>query len=366
MALSLGKLTILLGAGLFGGAMASKEGGLADFSGLVSGAFKVFLRQLQSNDSTPTVKKPHNDVLLDQVSNLRKQIEDLVRDNKDIIIVNSSGTEGKKYAAVVIIGVGCGCLWWKGWIPHMMFATRRSLNDACTGIGKQLGKVYESIEKAKVQIGGEIIRVESNIDKIEAIGDDTQNNINAIQRETEEIGGDINKFRIIIRTIEDKITLIEGNQVATNDRVKGMCLFTESLQNGSTPQYIQGSSSMPAIELPPVSPSSRALQSGPSRLYLEQPSITPISRTGSVPPTRSADPPSPSNTVGSDQESSPISDERGFSSSRVDSMKTPTGNKINESSSGGFLGINFSSVYAPLLRTRSVTGAVLQQTRPSS
>jgi len=27
--------------GLFGGAMASKEGGLADFSGLVSGAFKV-------------------------------------------------------------------------------------------------------------------------------------------------------------------------------------------------------------------------------------------------------------------------------------------------------------------------------------
>jgi len=28
----------------------------------------------------------------------------------------------------------------------MMFATRRSLNDACTGIGKQLGKVYESIE----------------------------------------------------------------------------------------------------------------------------------------------------------------------------------------------------------------------------
>jgi hypothetical protein len=28
----------------------------------------------------------------------------------------------------------------------MMFATRRSLNDACTGIGKQLGKVYESIQ----------------------------------------------------------------------------------------------------------------------------------------------------------------------------------------------------------------------------
>jgi len=28
---------------------------------------QVFLRQLQSNDSTPTVKKPHNDVLLDQV-----------------------------------------------------------------------------------------------------------------------------------------------------------------------------------------------------------------------------------------------------------------------------------------------------------
>lgn len=28
-------------------------------------------------------------------------------------------TEGKKYAAVVIIGVGCGCLWWK--VGHFSF-----------------------------------------------------------------------------------------------------------------------------------------------------------------------------------------------------------------------------------------------------
>lgn len=37
--------------GLFGGAMASKEGGLADLSGLVSGTFKVSFYNLHQHDT---------------------------------------------------------------------------------------------------------------------------------------------------------------------------------------------------------------------------------------------------------------------------------------------------------------------------
>ncbi|XP_050914150.1 uncharacterized protein LOC127128829 isoform X3 [Lathyrus oleraceus] len=347
MALSLGKITIILGAGFVGSVLA-KEGRLPDVSGLVSGAFKVVLRQLQSTGPTPTAKNPHNDALLDQVNRLRQELQQLVPD-RSIVIVNGSGT-GRKYVTVVIIGVGCGCLWWKGWIPNMMFATRRSLNDACTGIGNQLGKVYESIEQAKKNISAKINGVEKIVDESAVIVEVIEDDINKIRNETEKINGDMNGVDTFIRVIESKISEIEGNQIATNKKIEGICRITDSLQNGTTPAYIQ------------------ALQSGPSRLYLEQPSITPvISRTGSEPPIRSADPPSPSNTIVSDEESSNISEQRNFSSNDVNSMKTPPiENKISGSSAGGFFGISLSSVYAPLLRTRSATNSVIQQTRPTS
>ncbi|KAK2413374.1 hypothetical protein QL285_036093 [Trifolium repens] len=364
MALSLARLTILLGAGVVGSVMA-KEGRLPDFSGIVSSGFKVVFRQLQSNDSTPTVTKPHNDSLLAQVNILREELQLLARD-RPFVIVNSSGTDGIKYVTVVILGIGCGCLWWKGWLPDLRFATRRSLNDACTDIGNQLGKVYESTEEAKRKLSAKLTGAEKIIDAIGVDSENTKADLDAIQNKVDLIGGDLKGVNPILGILESKINAIEEKQNETNHKVAGICRFTEHLENGTTPQNIQGPSSMPAIELPPVSPSSRAVQFGPSRLYLEQPSITPISRAESVPPTRSADPPSPSNTVESVQEISPVF-ERTSSYSRVNSMRTPTTeNTINGPNSGGFFGMNLSSIYAPLMRTRSATNAVIQQTRPSS
>jgi hypothetical protein len=67
MALPLGKLTILIGAGLIGSAF-SKEGGLPDVSNLVSGAFKMVFRQLKQDEPSKSASKPHDDVLVAQVS----------------------------------------------------------------------------------------------------------------------------------------------------------------------------------------------------------------------------------------------------------------------------------------------------------
>ncbi|RVW40105.1 hypothetical protein CK203_081943 [Vitis vinifera] len=65
-----------------------------------------------------------------------------------VLCMVSGSQEGKsKYGVVVIIVVvGYGYAWWKGWkLPDMMFATRRSLSDACSSIAKQLENVYSSI-----------------------------------------------------------------------------------------------------------------------------------------------------------------------------------------------------------------------------
>ncbi|XP_012568875.1 uncharacterized protein [Cicer arietinum] len=341
MALSLGKITILLGAGFVGSVMA-KEGGLPDVSGLVSGAFKVVLRQLKSNDPTPTVKKPHNDALIDQVNSLRQELQNLARE-RSITIVNASGTGGRKYVTgVVIVVVAYGYIRWKGWIPNMMFATRRSLSDACKSIGIQMGKVYEAIEDAKKKISGRVDNLDEKIDECAAIAENVQKDIPEIQHDTGLMNRDVQGFQVALLNLRYKLEEIEKNQVDTIERVGAIVEITYEIQNGSIAEYIEGSSSNRAIELPPVTPSSRI---------------------ASLPPTRPADPQSPSNTVESYQ-SSQIS-EINLPSSSVGPMKTPIENKTNGSSSGGFFGLNLSSVYT-LTRTRSATNAVLQQTRPSS
>ncbi|KAL2571031.1 hypothetical protein AAZV13_18G226200 [Glycine max] len=351
MALSLGKLFILVGAGIAGSVIA-KEGRLPDVSGLASGAFKVVLRQLKSDDPAPTVKKqPHNDALLAQVNSLRQELQLLARD-RSITIVNASGTGtgGRKYATViVIVVVGYGYVWWKGWkLPDLMFATRRGLSDACTSIGNQMGKLYESIGDTKKKLSARINGLDKNLEECAAITESTREDIYVIQRKADTISEDSKSFHVAVHVLESKIKEIEEKQVATIEGVNMLCQFTKTLENSRSTEYIQASSSSssrPALELPPVSPSSRGSQSGSARLSLEPPSVTPSSRTASLPPTLSTDPPSPSISGGSFQE--------------------PKVDKSNGSSSGLF-GL-ISGVYGPLLtRTRSATDAVVQKTRSTS
>ncbi|XP_061374402.1 uncharacterized protein LOC133316634 [Gastrolobium bilobum] len=370
MALPLGKLTILVGAGIVGSVIA-KEGRMPDVSGLVSGAFKMVLKQLKSNDSAPPVKKPHNDALMAQVNILQQELQLLARD-RSITIVNASGTGARKYVTVIVIVVlGYGYIWWKGWkLPDMMFATRRGLSDATTSIGNQMGKIYESMEDSKKKLSARMNRVDKSLDECATLTEHTRKDVSAIQRDADTMTGDFNSCRAAVHVLESRIKEVEGKQATTIEGVHELGQYALSLKNSRTTEYIQASSSSsskPALELPPVSPSSRATLTVPSRLSLEPPSVTPSSRTVSLPLTMSTDPPSPWNSTGSDQDSRRISEERSFSSSHVDSKKIPPKEDKTNGSSSGLLGLKFSSVYAPILsRTRSATDAVVQQTRSTS
>ncbi|XP_052729286.1 uncharacterized protein LOC108327145 isoform X2 [Vigna angularis] len=344
MALPLGKLTILIGAGIVGSVIA-KEGSLPDVSGLVSGAFKVVLKQFKSSDPAPAVKKlPHNDALMAQVNSLRQELQLLARD-RSITIVNSSG---KKYVTVIVIVVaGYGYVWWKGWkLPDLMFATKRSLSDACTSIGNQMGKLYGTIDDVKKKLSSRMNRLDESLDECAALTESTREEISVTQQKADTISGNFKSVHVAVRVLESRIKEIEEKQVATTEGVTMLCQFTKTLENSRTTEYIQpssSSSSRPAIELPPVSPSSRGSQSGSSRLSLELPSVTPSAKDGS-PSTISTDQPSPSNSGGSVQES-----------------------RTNGSSSGFFGLGRLSGVYAPFLsRTRSATDSVVQQTRSTS
>ncbi|KAI4343413.1 hypothetical protein L6164_010763 [Bauhinia variegata] len=370
MALPLGKLTILVGAGIVGSVIA-KEGHLPDVSNIFSGAFKI-LRQIRSNDSASPVKNPRDDALMDQVKNLRQQLEVLARD-RTITIVNTSGTGARKYATIiVIVVVGYGYIWWKGWkLPDMMFATRRSLSDASNSISNRLEKVYSSVQDAKKKLSARINRLDSSLDECAALTENTKDEISVLQGQGDMICGDFKSVRVAVNVLESRIKEIEGKQVSTIEGVTKLCQIAMTLEESKATERIQASpssSSRSAVEPPPVTPTSKVITSGSPTLSFEPPSVTPSSRTTTLPSILPTNQPSPSYSTAPYQESSRVSEVINFSGSLVDSIEThATEDKTNGSSSSGLLGLRLPGIYGSFLtRTRSATEAVAQHTRSSN
>ncbi|XP_021632378.1 uncharacterized protein LOC110629626 isoform X5 [Manihot esculenta] len=247
MALPLGKLTILVGAGILGSVLA-KEGRLSNVSDLVSGAFKIAFKQINQDDSSSSIGKPHNDSLMAQ-----------------------------------------------GWkLPDMMFATRRSLSDACTTIAGQLENVYASIRSTRRQLSSNIDRVDSNLNEVAVLTATTQEKVTELLEDSERIGHDVRYVRDAVETLEIKISRIEGKQDMTNLGVKKLVDYAYNLENKLLEENTQASSSSSRIAfssergsllLPPSEPTSLSISIG--SLEVQRPlhraaSATPPQRTNGI------------------------------------------------------------------------------------
>ncbi|KAE8706065.1 squamosa promoter-binding-like protein 16-like isoform 1 [Hibiscus syriacus] len=375
MALPLGKLTILVGAGIVGSILA-KEGGISSVSDFVSGAFKIAYRQLKNDDSNSSVKKPRNDYLVDQVNSLRKELQ-ILASNRPITIVTGRGTGTSKYGIIiVVVVVGYGYVWWKvvsfakfkkpvlcfqlGWrLPDMMFATRRSLSDAREAIAKQLESVYSSISASVTRrhLSSRIESVDNRLDEIADVTATTQEEVSLIQDKSKMLNTNVQSVRYVVQTLESKIKRIEGKQDMTNEGVNWLCDYAQTMEQNKPTDHIQ------------ASPTSS------SRLALEAPKKAP-SRSGSLPPIVPVELPSPSPSPDSNGtpkvKRSPRNAFYGFglkevgeSSSRdVSNCNRAPEDNTNVSASSGFFGTMFSgrtSSFPIIARTRSATNAVPQQ-----
>ncbi|XP_052185885.1 uncharacterized protein LOC127797231 isoform X1 [Diospyros lotus] len=354
MALALGKLSILVGAGIIGSVLA-KEGGASTVSDFFSGAVKVLFKQIRQDDSKPSRPKPQNDSLLAQVNSLRQELQ-LLASNRSVTIVTSTRSGSKKYGVVVIVlVVGCGYVWWKGWkLPDMMFATKRSLSDACNTIAKQLENVYSSIAATKRHLSSRMDHVDGSLDECAELTAATRDEVSELKGEMKLIGVDVQSVHHAVRTLETKIHRIEGKQDLTNDGVKRLVDYAWNLENSRGVERIQAasSSSRPALELPQVTPSSRTV-SLPPIPSMEQPSP--------------GEQPSPSASNGSQKRilhnvvsASGLKELHGISEVMEASSSTGVSNGVHEQevvSNGnlgsGVVGRKISSIGAFLTRTRS-------------
>ncbi|KAH0674491.1 hypothetical protein KY290_026602 [Solanum tuberosum] len=267
MALPLGKLTILVGAGIVGSVLA-KEGRLPDVSDFFSGAFKIALRQIRQDKSTSSTPKPRNDSLLQQVNSLRQELQ-LLASNRSVTIVTSSGSGSSRYTIIIVVVVmGYGYIWWKGWkLPEFMFATRRSLSDACGSVSKQLESVYTSISATKRHLASRIDRVDTKIDDCVDNTAATRDEVSEIRGKVRTFGEDVQSVHLVVQSLETKISRIEGRQNETNYGVGKLLSFARSIETSRPKEQIEAppsSSSRPALELPSVASSARAGSLPPS------------------------------------------------------------------------------------------------------
>ncbi|KAH0911398.1 hypothetical protein HID58_034719 [Brassica napus] len=345
MALPLGKLTILLGAGLVGSVLA-KDGGLPDVSSFVSGAFKMVFRQLKQGEPVKSASKPHSDALTAQVNSLRHELQ-LLASNRPITIISTGGSGGRKYAVVIIIGViGYGYVWWKGLkLEDFMFATRRSLSDACDNVGTQIDGFYSSLSGTKKELGSEIDRMDRTLDESSVIIKQTGREVNELRDGTANMKDEVRSVFEAVETLASKVHRIEGNQDLTLKGVGALhaqCLEHKRIQESN--KALPSTSSLPALEPAPVTPSSRTL---------------------SLPPPSPRESQSPSTPNGAQQSNGPLQHTQSMSglkdisenssSGETSSNGTHSGEATGKTTSSGLLSI-FSM--PRIGRTRSAVNAV--------
>nr|XP_027097187.1 uncharacterized protein LOC113716861 isoform X2 [Coffea arabica] len=212
---------------------------------------------------------------MQQVNSLREELQ-LLASNRSITIVTSSGgsASGRYGVIVIVIVVGYGCIWWKGWkLSDMMFATRRSLSDACSSVSKQLESVYSAISATKRHLSSRIDGVDSKIDECAGNTSATKEEVSKLRGDLRLMGADVQSVHHVVRSLETKISKIEGKQGETLFGVGRLVSFVKNLEHSRTLDPIEGtlpSSSRPALEKQQITPS-RAV-SLPSNCSVEAPS----------------------------------------------------------------------------------------------
>ncbi|KAJ0095042.1 hypothetical protein Patl1_16971 [Pistacia atlantica] len=366
-----------------------------------------------------------------QVNHLRKELASL-NVNSPITIVTGSGTVlyfisslaheyplllvlpcagGRKYGIIiVVVAVGYGYIWWKGWkLPDLRFASKRSLSDACGVVAKQLEDVYSSISasfsytdfifvaamlcayiclSAQKQLSSKVTRVDHDVNKVAEISQATQEEVSILRGRSKLIGEEFQSVRDVVQTLEIKLSEIEGKQDYTTQGVLKLCDYAQRQGSGGITEHIQARTGL-SLHLYYIACQIQdglshsicqisfhcggvALHYSSSKKALESPTITPSSRqTGSLP--LPLELPSPSNSNGSQKGEWPLNNsvsasglkdfsevsEEGESSS----FRVPNGNRASEdlsnrSSSNGVLGLARRFSGAVLTRQRSATNAV--------
>ncbi|KAM0907767.1 hypothetical protein ACQ4PT_015904 [Festuca glaucescens] len=202
-------------------------------------------------DGKDTSSSSSGDQLMSQVSSLREELRQALRQREDdvTIIDNRSGAGAYTVTAVIVAGiVGYAYIRWKGWkISDFMWVTKRGLNDACSVVGNQLNEVSDIVHVTKKHLAGRIDRVDATLDETQEIIEGTRDevsiihvNLSSFQKELQEVN----------RTVEiwgSRLCSIEDTQDRTVRATEALVGFGQQMEHGQSGSFRQISSFLPTL-----------------------------------------------------------------------------------------------------------------------
>ncbi|KAM0907771.1 hypothetical protein ACQ4PT_015904 [Festuca glaucescens] len=194
-------------------------------------------------DGKDTSSSSSGDQLMSQVSSLREELRQALRQREDdvTIIDNRSGAGAYTVTAVIVAGiVGYAYIRWKGWkISDFMWVTKRGLNDACSVVGNQLNEVSDIVHVTKKHLAGRIDRVDATLDETQEIIEGTRDevsiihvNLSSFQKELQEVN----------RTVEiwgSRLCSIEDTQDRTVRATEALVGFGQQMEHGQSGSFRQ-------------------------------------------------------------------------------------------------------------------------------
>ncbi|KAG0570875.1 hypothetical protein M758_6G186200 [Ceratodon purpureus] len=219
------KFVILVGAGLMGSVLI-KNNKLTDFVGDLS---KVLSKHLK-DDGHKGDGGANDAALTLQVRRLTQELHNLASSSRTVTVVQTGSGSGTSITsfilpAAVVGGVSYAYMWWKGCsFSDVMYVTRKGMNNAVAGVGKQLEHVSAALASTRKHMNQRLDTVSSKLDDSVVI-------TGLIRDQVEEVKGSVGRSIYEIENVNRKMEglglKIDEVQESQNFANQGIFLLIE-------------------------------------------------------------------------------------------------------------------------------------------
>ncbi|CAL1413577.1 unnamed protein product [Linum trigynum] len=114
----------------------------------------------------------------------------------------------------------------------MMFATRRTLSDACNSVAQQLETVYASLRTTRKELSAGISNLDTKLIEIEKITDSTQGIVVRLRDGSGKIGNDFHSFKERVESLKSRVDKFGVKQQESLSGIQSLLAFAHEAQIG--------------------------------------------------------------------------------------------------------------------------------------
>lgn len=186
--------------------------------------------------------------LIAQVRYLSQQFHMLTTSPGSVTVVHTGSNTGSTFTsfvipAAVVGAAGYGYMWWRGFSwGDVMYVTRKNMNNAVAGVGKQLEHVSAALQSTKRHLTQRLDSVTRTLDDSVAMTGLIKDQVYEVKGEVERSVYEIETVQRQIEGLEVKMDAVTEKQNFANQGIMILirCVDRLNLLNGQQPELVQG------------------------------------------------------------------------------------------------------------------------------